>query len=270
MPARILIIEDNPANLELMRYLLRAFGHTVFSADDGNVGVSAVRAERPDLIVCDVQLPGIDGFEIARQVKADANLRAIPLLAVTALAMVGDREKVMAAGFDGYVSKPIDPETFVPTIDGFLGPNLRSSQPAPNGDPASAERPRPASTGQTVLVVDDQTANLQFAVSLLEDSGYRVLAARNMHEGAELARRDRPDLILSDVWMSDGSGYELLIQTKADPYLRDIPFVLVSSTLTEPADRIKGLALGAARYLTRPIGPEQLLSEIEGCLPAKG
>jgi len=88
--ARVLIIEDNPANLELMAYLLGAYGHTVFTAQDGRQGLEAARREHPDLIICDVQLPEMDGYEVARWLKSDAELRHVPLVAVTALAMVGD------------------------------------------------------------------------------------------------------------------------------------------------------------------------------------
>src|SRR5262245_54688307 len=105
MPARILIIEDNPTNLDLMTYLLTAFGHTALTAADGEEGLEAVRREVPDLIICDVQLPQMDGYEVARWLKSHPQFRAIPLVAVTALAMVGDRDKMLAAGFDGYIAK---------------------------------------------------------------------------------------------------------------------------------------------------------------------
>ena len=122
---RILIIEDNAANLELMRYLLDAFGHTIATAGDGGTGLSAAALDPPDVILCDLQLPDIDGFEVIRRLRADARLAAIPVIAVTALAMVGDRDKALAAGFDGYLSKPIDPESFVARVESFFPEKLR-------------------------------------------------------------------------------------------------------------------------------------------------
>jgi CheY-like chemotaxis protein len=122
MPARILIVEDNADNLKLMSYLLRAFGHAVLAAGDGDAALAAARREAPDLIVCDIQLPTVDGYQVARQLKSDPDLRAIPAVAVTALAMVGDRDKVLAAGFDGYITKPINPRTFVGQVEAFLRP----------------------------------------------------------------------------------------------------------------------------------------------------
>jgi two-component system cell cycle response regulator DivK len=131
MAARILIIEDNKANLELAEYLLKASGYATLAARDGEEGVRAARKELPDLIICDLQMPIMDGYEVVRQLKKDPQLRSIPVIAVTALSMPGDRGNVLAAGFDGYLSKPIEPEIFVRTVEGFVPPGLRAGRPAP-------------------------------------------------------------------------------------------------------------------------------------------
>ena len=130
MAARILVIEDNKANLELVEYLLKASGYATLAARDGEEGVRAARKEHPDLIICDLQMPIMDGYEVVRHLKKDPLLRSIPVIAVTALSMPGDRSNVLAAGFDGYLSKPIDPETFVGTVEDFLPPGLRARRPA--------------------------------------------------------------------------------------------------------------------------------------------
>jgi two-component system cell cycle response regulator len=120
MPARILVIEDNNANLDLMTYLLKAFGHTTLVARDGEEGLETAYREALDLIICDIELPKVEGYEIARRLKSHSTLRNIPLIAVTAFAMVDDREKVMAAGFNGYIAKPIEPELFVGQVEAYL------------------------------------------------------------------------------------------------------------------------------------------------------
>jgi len=122
MSARILIIEDNPTNLDLMTYLLNAFGYTTLTAQDGEEGLETVGREVPDLIICDIQLPTMDGREVARRLKSHPQFHRIPLVAVTALAMVGDRARLLAAGFDGYIAKPLSPETFVQEVEKFLAP----------------------------------------------------------------------------------------------------------------------------------------------------
>jgi CheY-like chemotaxis protein len=118
--ARILVVEDNPASLDLMVYLLKAFGHAALSARDGLEGIAAARREHPDLILCDVQLPGADGVEVCHQLKKDPALRDVPLVAATAYAMVGDCEKLLGEGFSGYLSKPINPQTFIDQIAPYL------------------------------------------------------------------------------------------------------------------------------------------------------
>ena len=136
-PARVLVIEDHPASLDLMTYLLHAFGHMTLTACDGTHGVETARRETPDVIICDVHLPTMDGYQVARLLKADAALSRIPLIAVTALAMVGDRAKVLAAGFDGYITKPIAPEVFVAQVEALL-PLKHRSVPHPVADVPAA------------------------------------------------------------------------------------------------------------------------------------
>ena len=122
MGSRILIIEDNATNLELMTYLLKAFGHTTIVATDGEQGVEVALRTAPELILCDLALPKLDGYGVARQLKAAPGLHRVPLIAVTASAMVGDRDKALGMGFDGYITKPIEPETFVTEVEGYLRP----------------------------------------------------------------------------------------------------------------------------------------------------
>jgi CheY-like chemotaxis protein len=120
MARKVLVIDDNAENLELMLYLLHAFGFETRSARDGLEGLAAIEREIPDLVICDVHMPRLDGFGVIERLKSDPALQSVRVLAVTALAMVGDAERVLKAGFDGYVSKPIDPETFVGTLERYL------------------------------------------------------------------------------------------------------------------------------------------------------
>jgi CheY-like chemotaxis protein len=117
---RILVIEDNQANLDLTLYLLRAFGHTAYPATDGVEGVEAAAREKPDLVICDIHMPKLDGYGVVAQLKSDPLMSSVPVIALTALAMVGDPDRVLKTGFDGYISKPIDPETFVQQIETWL------------------------------------------------------------------------------------------------------------------------------------------------------
>jgi two-component system cell cycle response regulator len=109
----VLVIEDNRENMELMVYLLEAAGHTVFQAFDGAAGLELAGREVPDLVLSDVRMPVMDGYEVARRLKSDPGLRTIPVVAVTASASGAHRSEALAAGFDEFIVKPIDPEAFL-------------------------------------------------------------------------------------------------------------------------------------------------------------
>jgi CheY-like chemotaxis protein len=120
MSARILLIEDNPQNRYLAKFLLEQRGHKVIEAETGPQGLAMASEAHPDLVLLDIQLPGMDGHAVARALKADPAVKSIPIVAVTSYAMAGDREKCLAAGAEGYIEKPINPETFVAEVERFL------------------------------------------------------------------------------------------------------------------------------------------------------
>jgi two-component system, cell cycle response regulator DivK len=118
--AKVLVVEDNAANRALATFLLQSAGHCVLSATDGEAAVALARNEQPDLILMDIQLPGMDGLAATVVLKADAATAAIPVIALTALAMKGDEERIRAAGCDGYIAKPLDYKLFLAAISAQL------------------------------------------------------------------------------------------------------------------------------------------------------
>src|SRR3977135_1281840 len=130
--AKVLIVEDNPANMTLAVFLLQSVGHSVLSAMDAEAGLMLARTEQPDLILMDIQLPGMDGLEATALLKRDDATRAIPVIALTALAMKGDEERIRAAGCDGYIAKPLAYRDFLATISAQLeaAPRARRETPA--------------------------------------------------------------------------------------------------------------------------------------------
>ncbi len=122
MPTKILLIEDNEQNRYLVTFLLEKHGHEVVMAPDGPAGIELAGQERPALILLDIQLPGMDGYAVARALREISSLASTPIVAVTSYAMLGDREKALAAGCDGYLEKPINPDTFVSQVEGYLRP----------------------------------------------------------------------------------------------------------------------------------------------------
>ena len=128
MSANILMIEDNEQNRYLATFLLKKHGYEVVSALDGPSGIAQAQTMLPDLILLDIQLPGMDGYAVAQALREIDTLQATPIVAVTSYAMVGDREKALGAGCNGYIEKPINPDTFVSEISKFL-PSYSKEQP---------------------------------------------------------------------------------------------------------------------------------------------
>ena len=126
MAARILCVEDNPQNMRLVRKILKHEGYEVLEAEDGASGLAIAEAEKPDLILMDINLPDIDGLEVTKRIKAQAHLAYIPIVALTANAMYGDEERCMAAGCDGYIAKPVSKDKLLSSIETYLSREKKS------------------------------------------------------------------------------------------------------------------------------------------------
>ena len=126
--AKVLIVEDNPANMTLAIFLLESAGHQVINATNAEAGLTLAHDEQPQLILMDIQLPGMDGLEATRLLKQDDATRGIPVIALTALAMKGDEERIRAAGCDGYIAKPLAYKDFLAMV------SARLVTPSPEGN----------------------------------------------------------------------------------------------------------------------------------------
>jgi CheY-like chemotaxis protein len=120
MKRKILYIEDNEQNLYLVKFLMEKHGYEVCAAMDGQEGIDSAARLRPDLILLDIQLPHMDGYTVARKLRTNPALAEIPIVAVTSYAMAGDRDKALSAGCNGYIEKPINPDTFMQQVEQHL------------------------------------------------------------------------------------------------------------------------------------------------------
>ncbi|MFP5391417.1 MAG: EAL domain-containing protein [Gammaproteobacteria bacterium] len=258
MSARILIIEDNATNMELMVYLLSAFGYTPLSAADGLSGVTAARENKPDLIICDVHLPKLDGYGVVAALKRDPELAHIPVLAVTALAMVGDRERLLEAGFDGYIGKPIEPDTFVTELEAFLKEEAATAPEA--GAPDGARRQA------TILIVDDHVLKREFLMTLLGYGGHRLIEAADGVEGLKRVEEERPDLVISDILMPNMDGYEFVTRLHENPATAELPVIFYTATYREREANRLAQACGVRWVLPKPSEPEVILRTVHEAL----
>jgi two-component system cell cycle response regulator len=257
MAARILIVDDDLSSRELMADLLRSAGHTVTRADDGAAGLRLALDGRPDLVVCALALPAMDGYAVARLLKADPACVRIPLLAVSARAPEGERAPLAAAGFDGYICKPIEPASFVAEVEAFL-PTVEETAPATPSTP-------------TLLVVDDDAFMRDVLVDALEGEPWRILSAGSAEEALALLAHEPVDVILSDQNMPGLQGTELMAQaSRTHPHT----VRLILSGVSVPAEREaieRACAAGQVdRHLAKPWAAGALREDLRAAFLLRG
>jgi CheY-like chemotaxis protein len=236
MNAKILLVEDNENNRYLATFLLEREGFRVITAVNGKQVLELARREQPDLIVLDIQMPEMDGYETAARLRSEPQFAHIPIVGVSSFAMTGDRERAIQAGFTGYVEKPINPDTFGRRVADFL---RASKEPV-----------------MRILSVDDNEENLYMLESLLRSCGYEVVTAKNGVEALDKLRQQPFDLIISDILMPQMDGFQLCREIKKRDEWKRIPFIFYTATYTEKKDELLGLSLGASRFIIKPAQPE--------------
>jgi two-component system, cell cycle response regulator len=251
----ILVIEDNELNLKLAKTLLQRGSFRVLEAADAETGLEIARSAKPDLILMDIQLPGMDGLTATRILKKDPVLKKIPIAAMTSYAMEKDLQKAKEAGCDGYITKPIDTRTFLGTARKFLQKD----------HPLSLTKIELHPYKKKILIVDDEPMNLNVLQDHLLQNKYEVLQAQSGAEALEIAVQESPDLILLDVGMPEMDGCEVIRRLKMDPQSLDVLAILV----TPPGaleEKLNGLEAGADEFLSKPVQKTELLTRIRSLI----
>jgi two-component system cell cycle response regulator len=251
----ILVVEDNPLNMKLVRALLQKDSYRVLEAGNAETGLVLAQEAKPDLILMDIQLPGMDGLTAVRILKKDPLLQKVPIVALTSYAMGGDVEKAREAGCDGYLTKPVDTRIFSDTIRHFLQDGPHPSPPNLEGTP-----PR-----KKILIVDDEPLNVKLLEAQLPSDQYEVFRAYNGPECVKNVIAGRPDLVLLDIMMPGMDGYEVTRKLKKDPEFQGIPIILVTA-LGGVNDKLKGLEAGADEFLSKPVHKVELLARIRSLI----
>ncbi|MCX8109071.1 MAG: response regulator, partial [Verrucomicrobiae bacterium] len=188
------VIEDNQECQYLAKYLLEQAGYVVYCAGSGAEGIELAKRVQPGVVLLDIELPDMDGCAVVRLLRQTAGFEKTPVIALTAHAMVGDRERFLAAGCTGYIEKPIDPGSFVSSVEKHFGPERSAG---PNVRP------------KRVLVVDDKQEGRYQLQVFLGSKGFEVLEAENGAEALQKAREQKPDLIVSDILRPVMDGFSL-------------------------------------------------------------
>jgi len=276
---KILIIEDNKLNLKLIRTILLISNFKVIEAENAEMGFQLLEEQRPDIILMDIQLPGMDGLTATRRIKASEAYKDIPVIALTAKAMDGDEQKAMAAGCDGYIVKPINTQGFISTLNDCIKdappPSSLKNGLIPKDpkimdtlerrikviDDAFTQR-------RKILIVDDEHLNVQVLEHQLTEYSYDTIGAYCGEDALEIVKKELPDLIILDIMMPGIDGFEVTRIIRADEKTSKIPIILVTA-LNSKEDRIRGLNLGADEFLNKPIMFEELHARVRSLLRLK-
>jgi PAS domain S-box-containing protein len=272
--ARILIAEDYSDIRNVLGLLLAPMGYEILEAEDGRAAVEKASSDQPDLILMDMSMPVLSGWEATRQIKADPRTAHIPVIALTAHALKGDRERAWEAGCDGFITKPIDNELLEHTIEQVLASH-QNDQGASSLAPAEiavAETPRRSTDkllnihNQHILIVDADPQTADFISDQLKTRGYRTSVAERGEQALVLMESDPVDLVICEVELPDTNGYEITERIKQNPQLSASPVILVTEG---EIDWERGMEVGADDFLAKPVNPAKLLVRVRSLVRLK-
>ncbi|MBU7033227.1 MAG: response regulator [Theionarchaea archaeon] len=257
---KILYVEDDPKSRLVIKKVLENTGCQVYDAENGKEGVKLAEEMKPDIILMDIMLPVMDGLEATRQIRKIEAISKTPIIALTAKAMVTDKEQILSAGCDEYIPKPIDIPHFLETLSQYLDINLSLSSPYPL--PKSSRSPASSPPSKSVLIVDDLPQTLTMLEKILTAEGYKIFSASNGLCALDVLKHHDVDLIISDILMPEMDGYRLCFEVRKNAKFNTIPFIFYSSHYSNAAEVEFGKRLGANGYLVRPLEISNLLKII--------
>jgi diguanylate cyclase (GGDEF)-like protein len=234
---KVLVVEDNPISRKLTRVALEADGFAVTEAQDGQSAIACVEGDLPDLILQDILLPDIDGFDLVARLHRVPGAEKLPILALTGLITKGDEAKLPQANFADYLFKPVEPSFLISTVRAHLAASKTSiSMPG---------------HGRVVLAVDDDAKQLKLLATYLANLGFGVTTAKDGAEALAKAETTFPDAVMSDVLMPRLDGFELCLAIRKHERLGKIPVVLLTNNYSDDADKRLANDIGANALVMR-------------------
>ena len=248
----ILIVEDSKTQAKQLDAILKQLGYRIVITNSAREALFILKEQKPVIIISDILMPDIDGYQFCKLLKSDDKLKDIAVILLTQLSDPREIVKGLACGADDFIVKPYNEEFLLARIHATLA--LKTKQDT-------------ASKLTTILVVEDSPTQAEQIKYLLEDKGYAVMVAANGKEGFEVAKKFRPTIIISDIVMPVMDGYELAEKIKKDKDVRDIPIIFVTA-LTDRKDASRKASVVADGYFTKPYDDKFLISKIEALLTA--
>ncbi len=261
---RILLVEDNEMNRDLISRRLKRRGFDVSLAVDGAEGVERATSEQPDLIVMDMGLPVLDGYEATRMLKDAEATRRIPIIGLSAHAMSGDARKALDAGCDDYDTKPVDWKRLLAKVDVLLTKALEAETGSEAETAVGAREGTGAAVGH-VLVADDNALHREMLSGRLAALGYTFDLAVDAASALELMAQKRFDALLLDVTLPRVDGQPLLEKIRSDSRWQAVPILLLS-TIDAVRSAVESLAKGAEDFVPQPFHQEVLATRLASCL----
>ncbi|MFO0110161.1 MAG: PleD family two-component system response regulator [Alphaproteobacteria bacterium] len=270
MTGLILVVDDVPANVKLLEAKLTHEYYNVITAKDGYEALQQAREKKPDLILLDVMMPGMDGFEACRQMKKDPEISHIPVVMVTALTEPSDRVQGLESGADDFITKPINDMALFARVRSLVRIKvlidelrLRGKSGAQLGMSDDAFNPEMEVKGANVMVIDDDAVQSKRTQEKLKSAGYQVQGFADYKAAVEAAKSGNGlDLILISMSLADMDGLRLATQFKAIETVRHVPIIMMVDE-EEQSAMLKGLELGVNDYLLSPIDYNEMFARVK-------
>ncbi|MBX6320925.1 MAG: PleD family two-component system response regulator [Rhodospirillaceae bacterium] len=269
MSARILVVDDIPINVRLLQAKLSAEFFDVVTAGNGTAALELIAREPPDLVLLDVMMPGMDGFEVCRRIKADPKTAHIPVVMVTALSDAADRVRGLKAGADDFLTKPINDLALFARVRSLLRLKMMMDEWRLREETcgqfdlldSSGPEEEDASSGARILVVEDNPLAAKSMMATLTGDGQTARVATTSAEALSAAKEERFDLIMISLLVDGENGLRLCSQFRSQEDTRQIPILLIVDDFDTPR-LVKGLDIGANDYLIRPVDPNEMIARV--------
>ncbi len=256
---KILIIEDEKILLEVLQKKLSREGYEIITAKDGLEGLEKIRAESPNLVILDIVIPKMGGFEVIEKMREEPDLKSIPIIIISNSGQTVEIEKALRLGAKDYLIKTeFDPKEVIEKVKKQIGEEKKVSATTNKNEGGKLNK-----DGPKILIIEDDQFLRGLITRKLEKEKYVISEAVDGEEGLRKIREEKPDLILLDLILPSLDGFEVLREAKSDPEVKDIP-VIVLSNLGQKEDVDRAFSLGAVDYLIKAhFTPEEIIEKVK-------